>query len=170
MAVKYIEKHSVPYPPFFIFVDFMGKLSRTKNNPSFIYEPQTSEHVRKDFSSNNQHEKFGISALKTQFVGMSLEKPSSDPTTKCPVHNLNYALNKCKASRFKSLEARQILFKENRISFAVAHLQHSSAVIVKCLLSVRMWKRQAPDRPSPRFQTINRDTMLYPAFRDRSLS
>lgn len=49
MAFKYIEEHSVPYQSFSIFVDFIRKLSMTKIIPSFIYEPQTSEHVRKDF-------------------------------------------------------------------------------------------------------------------------
>lgn len=36
------------------------------------------------FSSNKQNEKTGISALKTQFVGMSLVKPSSDPHPNVP--------------------------------------------------------------------------------------
>lgn len=136
VAVKYIEEHRVPYPPFSIFVDFIRKLSRTKNNPSFIYDPQPSEHVRKDFSSNRLNDKTGISALKTNFVGMSLEKPSSDPTTKCPLHHSNHALNKCKAFRFKPLEARKKLLKENGICFrccaSTSHIRRDCKVPIKC--------------------------------------
>jgi hypothetical protein len=80
VAVKYIEKNPVPYPPFSEFVDFIRKLSRTKNNPSFIYDPQPSEHVRKDFSSNKPNEETGVSALKINVVGTSSEMSLPDPT------------------------------------------------------------------------------------------
>lgn len=55
--------------------------------------------------------------MKTEFIGMSLEQPSSDPTMKCPLHHSNHALNKCKAFCIKSLEARKKFLKENGIYF-----------------------------------------------------
>jgi hypothetical protein len=131
VAAKYMKDHSVSFPPFTVFADFIREQSRTKNNPSFAYLTESK-------SGNQQHSKpvrernLHVSSRKTELSQSSEEKADR----KCPLHNSFHSLNKCKSFAQKSLDERQKFLKDNNICFRCCgsrlHKQRDCTTPIKC--------------------------------------
>lgn len=107
-AVKYIKEHRIAYPPFTYFSEFLRDQSRIRNNPGFLYETTS---VKKD-SVSNHNQRNSVVVKKTSYDTRN-ENQNATPTTddnsvlrKCPLHNSDHPLNKCRTLRSKTIQGR----------------------------------------------------------------
>lgn len=105
-ADKYKCANDCSYPPFDIFANFLHNIARLKNDPSFMYEVNTTQSS-KTFTSKN------VSTSRSTVV--KVEKTDISPT--CPVHGTNHSLNMCRSFRKKSINERKDFIKKNNICF-----------------------------------------------------
>ncbi|XP_061170421.1 uncharacterized protein LOC133179742 [Saccostrea echinata] len=144
-AIKYIEKNGVLYPPFTFFAEFVRKLSSTKNNPSFKYDPVTSGMCQKENKFTRDSGRVPrVTILKTEMSpaskGLNKETKSglkkADESSRCQLHNANHPLNKCRSFRNKSLEERRKFLKEKGICFrccsSTTHIRRNCKETVSC--------------------------------------
>jgi len=130
-AASYKKQHSVTFPPFSIFAEFIREISKVRNDPGFAYEqsvPYRKEHMpQKPFVA-----KSSISVKKTE-VSQAEEVSRNDL---CPVHNSTRSLNQCRGFRAKPLQQRKKFLSENGICYRCCdsnkHLRRTCTQPVKC--------------------------------------
>ncbi|XP_062583176.1 uncharacterized protein LOC134244932 [Saccostrea cucullata] len=136
-AIRYMQEHHTVYPPFSHFAEFLRQQSRIRNNPSFLYE---TSFVRKDTNMSNYYHKNSVVVKKTN---THHEAQNTAPSTedismfqKCPIHNTDHLLNKCRAFRLKSIQERMKFLKEKKICFrccaSTTHIKKDCKEIVSC--------------------------------------
>ncbi|XP_077127869.1 uncharacterized protein LOC143783349 [Ranitomeya variabilis] len=118
----YKYKHSVPFPPFSVVVDFIHQQVRIRNDPSFDFAMpyatpsppanprRTSVAVHKTYVSSpgSNYRSAGCSQSETKV---------QDPDKQCPLHQKPHPLLKCRAFRGKSMPDRRSFLKENGICY-----------------------------------------------------
>ena len=128
-ALKYMKEHEVTFPPFSVFAAFVREQSRNRNNPSFAY--QSDKKVDNPPPKRFRERNITVAAHKTD-----ISKSEHERSKKCPLHNTNHSLNKCKGFRMKSLEERRKILKEKNICFrcceTTSHKQRDCNETVKC--------------------------------------
>ncbi|XP_050419539.1 uncharacterized protein LOC126832715 [Patella vulgata] len=130
-AVSYLKNHmSVVYPPFSHFAEFLREQSRIRNNPSFSYEvPQFKKEPKYVEKSN-----FLVKKTDTEEV----QKPPSslNNTSKCPLHQTDHSLNRCRAFRRKPMQERLKFLKDNKVCFrccdSISHVQRECKKTIHC--------------------------------------
>ncbi|XP_062594010.1 uncharacterized protein LOC134255492 [Saccostrea cucullata] len=130
-ASRYKEQHNLAFPPFHIFSQFLEKMARVKNDPSFAYEdtrpcklkPQTSSH--------------SVFVKKVDVpVSNSVSETKTSAVTICPLHKTNHSLNKCNQFREKSLQERLNFLRSRGLCFKCcgqrSHLAQDCRSTVMC--------------------------------------
>jgi hypothetical protein len=122
-ASEYKIRHSVPYPPFSFFVEFLNLQCRMKNDPSFVYEMTTSIAT-----PQAQKRSLGVRVNKLNVdTNQSTYTPSRQAKFKCPLHNSNsHMLASCRDFKRKSYIDRKKLLKDNFLCFKCLDDFHGS--------------------------------------------
>ncbi|XP_071085479.1 uncharacterized protein [Haliotis cracherodii] len=135
-AFRYKERHSVSFPPFAIFVEFVQESSKVRNDPSFVYESGQSVSLQKEKPYLTQKTiKPAISSRKTE-VQQSQKENSTEEVVLCPLHKTKHSLNECKAFREKPIEERKEFIKRHRLCYrccmATTHIARMCKQPGKC--------------------------------------
>ncbi|XP_071100525.1 uncharacterized protein [Haliotis cracherodii] len=135
-AFRYKERHSVSFPPFAIFVEFVQESSKVRNDPSFVYESGQSVSLQKEKPYLTQKTiKPAISSRKTE-VQQSQKENSTEEVALCPLHKTKHSLNECKAFREKTIEERKEFIKRHRLCYrccmATTHIARMCKQPGKC--------------------------------------
>ena len=136
---RYKRDHSVSFPPFSVFVDFIRNEAKARTDPSFNLFTQVPAEKKNKWE---RPMKAPVYVHKTQVS--SVDKPESrvgnkpaDPSKHCPLHGKPHPLTKCRGFREKSLEERKQLLKEHYICFhccsSTEHLARNCSADVKCM-------------------------------------
>ncbi|XP_033753059.1 uncharacterized protein LOC117336558 [Pecten maximus] len=134
-AVKFKRRSGVSYPPFSVFADFMRNIARVKNDPSFLYENNTTNTSFKTKKEGDLHKRSDtfVSSRKT---GLDPVVPQKVDTQLCPVHKTNHTLNKCRAFRQKAVSERKEFLLANGLCFKccgpTSHLAKNCREVVSC--------------------------------------
>ena len=134
-ACKYKMQHSVPYPPFDVFRDFVKENATMLNDPSLS---STWKQPRPRPNLVKQERRGMVTVRKTETVHLD-EKPkavSSTPVSdKCPIHkDLQHTLNQCKSFRRKPIQVRKKFLRDNKICSKCCefHASGSCEKSIKC--------------------------------------
>ncbi|XP_061891197.1 uncharacterized protein LOC133641474 isoform X1 [Entelurus aequoreus] len=141
VGTNYKLQHNVTFPPFYVFVDFIGKQAIIRNDPGFKFAGQidTSKADRVQWKQIQNRE---VSVHKIDF--QSTAPPindkqyfeADDPEKQCPIHKKPHMLHKCRAFRAMPLEQRKEVLKENGICFkcctSTQHIAKNCKCITKC--------------------------------------
>ncbi|VDI00113.1 Hypothetical predicted protein [Mytilus galloprovincialis] len=110
-AVTYKRIHSVLYPPFTYFCDFINDMASTINDPGFIFESDTY------VAPKNEDKPFKTRqfAVKKTNVSQDKHEPHANENSKmrCAIHNSDHLLDECRAFRHMSIVDRRALLKKN---------------------------------------------------------
>lgn len=129
-ASKYKLTYSVSFPPFSYFVNFIRRMSKVKNDPSFVYEcfQTTGDKRDKRVTSN-------VLSRKTD-VGFTTQNASEDIMKRCPIHKADHTLNECRTFKAKSYAERKKYLKSQHICFRCCcsnkHSYRDCKVDIKC--------------------------------------
>lgn len=125
-AVNFKKKHSVSFPPFSVFVEFVRDISRVKNDPSFQYETNSYAATEKVIH-------------RTKNINIATKKTfgeTNKDTVECPIHHVKHSLNQCRTFRAKPLEERRAFVKDNNICFkcceTTSHIRRLCKRDIKC--------------------------------------
>ncbi|XP_052063923.1 uncharacterized protein LOC127703909 [Mytilus californianus] len=114
-AVTYKRIHSVLYPPFTYFCDFINDMASTINDPRFIFESDTY------VAPKNEDKPFKTRqfAVKKTNVSQDKHEPHANENSKmrCAIHNSDHLLDECRAFRHMSIVDRRALLKKNGLCF-----------------------------------------------------
>ena len=130
-ASNYKKRHSVAFPPFYVFCPFVRDMSKIRNDPSLHYDVSNRDFTGR--SDSHFQRKQPISSRKTEVVS---QKANSFQQVKCPLHKTNHSLNNCRAFRQKSIEERRKRLREKGYCFkccdSVEHRSKDCIAVTKC--------------------------------------
>lgn len=135
VGTQYKESHSVSFPPFSVFVQFVQQQAKMRNDPSFA---TSSCNAQASTRSEKYNRKATVSVHKTDVAEKSgfAAKKIEEPDRQCPIHKKPHPLKKCKTFRDKPIEERQAFLKEHRICYrccgSVQHIAKDCKAAVKC--------------------------------------
>ena len=126
-ASSYKRTHSVPYPPFHIFVKFIDGISKIRNDPSFVYE---SYDVR---NKKDVGQCFKVLSRKTEVKDSS---PKHLKQIQCPIHKTSHSLRQCRTFKTMSIQERRDLLKKSGFCFKCCvtseHMSRDCKEKLKC--------------------------------------
>ena len=126
-ASSYKRTHSVPYPPFHIFVKFIDGISKIRNDPSFVYE---SYDVR---NKKDVGQSFKVLSRKTEVKDSS---PKHLKQIQCPIHKTSHSLRQCRTFKTMSIQERRDLLKKSGFCFKCCvtseHMSRDCKEKLKC--------------------------------------
>jgi hypothetical protein len=97
-AVRYIKDHDVTNPPVSHFEEFLIDQSRTRKNPSFVYEISSVGLKKENTPSRNPDRNLvhsrNTDEKDTESEGANDSKVKTE-SNRCPLNNTNHSLNKC---------------------------------------------------------------------------
>ncbi|XP_063404237.1 uncharacterized protein LOC134687709 [Mytilus trossulus] len=139
-ATRYKTQNHMVYPPFTVFTQFLQKIAKMKNDPSFFFEDCREAKVQNTTNTTNNcygNTRNQISCARTE---TSLSKPFTDKVKSsdsvCPVHGTNHLLNECRGFRMKPISERWEFLKKNGICFRCCgpkrHLRRDCKEFLKC--------------------------------------
>ncbi|KAL0168120.1 hypothetical protein M9458_036342, partial [Cirrhinus mrigala] len=132
------QEHDIPFPPFSVFVDFIHRQAKARNDPSFTISPTTA---KKDKPKNYPgYTNQPVSVHKMQVAESSnTSEPkvdAADPSRYCPIHKKPHPLGKCRSFRDKLLPDRKQYLKDNSICFrccaSTAHIAKNCNTVITC--------------------------------------
>ncbi|CAL9684350.1 unnamed protein product [Knipowitschia caucasica] len=136
---KYKEDYCVPFPPFSVFVAFIRKEAKMRNDPSFRHYVQPPPATMKMSRYHERHDKREpISVIRTEVVSTEPKTTQiniEDPNKECPIHKKPHALKKCRAFRDMPLEERKAYLKKNMICFRCCGSTNHQAKACKAEIS-----------------------------------
>ncbi|KAJ8031579.1 hypothetical protein HOLleu_24812 [Holothuria leucospilota] len=142
MGYKYKEKHSVLFPPFKVFVEFVQDQARIQNDPSFTLADAKATNIRVP-------QKPAVTVRKT---GVK----DGAKALNCPIHNAAHELQECRGFQEKTLEERTSFVKSNRLCFKclqTGHMARNCKSEVKCETCgkghVTIMHRTPPNQETP---------------------
>ncbi|XP_070409592.1 uncharacterized protein [Nothobranchius furzeri] len=142
VGTQYKETHSVSFPPFPVFTQFVQRQAKMRNDPSFAtskantHVPSPTEKLRAD------NRKPTVSAHKMVITAEPDQhylspKKMEEPDRQCPIHKKPHPLKKCKLFRDKPIEERRAYLKEHNICYrccgSVQHIAKNCKTVVKCI-------------------------------------
>ncbi|XP_056017478.1 uncharacterized protein LOC130053872 [Ostrea edulis] len=127
-ASRYKEENDTAYPPFHVFVTFLEKMARRKNDPSFAFEDSyKSKQVKSEYGTRP----ISVSVKK---VDIPTEQEVKGPL--CPLHKTSHSLNKCFQFRQKPIQERKEFLSSKGLCFKCCghkpHLAKHCRSTVKC--------------------------------------
>lgn len=149
-AAMYKRIHSVLFPPFTYFCDFVHDMAEVFNDPSFDFDINTNTYSHGPPVRNTR-----VSVAKTT-VGST--NGTEDDRVLCIIHKTNHTLDECRVFRHKPFEERKTLLKQNGICFrccAAKHLRRNCHAKIRCSECGEMTHATAMHifRTSPAFET-----------------
>jgi hypothetical protein len=90
-ASRYKRDHSVPFPPFSMFLTFVKDITKMMNDPCFLHEKRETQTTNTPRQSSKPV--------------LRIAKTVTDSSTYqvCPLHNTGHSLNQCKTFRQKPI-------------------------------------------------------------------
>ncbi|XP_040209626.1 uncharacterized protein LOC120940698 [Rana temporaria] len=141
---KYKYEHHVSFPPFSYFAEFVRKVAKSKNDPSFFYPDTTTTPLTtsRGIATNSKFKdlKYPIAVRKTEVASNVLATgiKASNLNQQCPIHNAPHSLSKCRAFKDKPIEERKSFLKEHNICFKCCassdHLARDCKITIRCSL------------------------------------
>ncbi|XP_040208534.1 uncharacterized protein LOC120940042 [Rana temporaria] len=141
---KYKYEHHVSFPPFSYFAEFVRKVAKSKNDPSFFYPDTTTTPLTtsRGIATNSKFKdlKYPIAVRKTEVASTVLATgiKASNLNQQCPIHNAPHSLSKCRAFKDKPIEERKSFLKEHNICFKCCassdHLARDCKITIRCSL------------------------------------
>ena len=132
-ANMYKQTHKVLFPPFGKFVNFIGEMSRIRNDPGLVIEPSWRNQPRKERET--------VHVKKVQ-----LDTPKQDtvsdrklPWENCIFHNHNkHSTNRCRVFRKLTMDKSISLLKEKNICFRCcetsSHFSRKCKADIQCVV------------------------------------
>ncbi|XP_071123362.1 uncharacterized protein [Mytilus edulis] len=113
-ATRYKAKYDVAFLPFTEFSAYIREISKTKNDPGFIFVSKATPNTKGAAPRSTPYPRTKVGAHKT-----AVEQQSGDASKQglCILHNTKHSLNECRAFRAKSIEERKGLLKENNVCY-----------------------------------------------------
>ncbi|XP_061136930.1 uncharacterized protein LOC133155543 [Syngnathus typhle] len=156
VGTNYKLQHRVSFPPFDVFVDFVEKQARIRNDPGFKF----TAHLDTSKAGETQRKPIfydAVSVHKTDVLSSPTPaKPRfeiDDPETQCPIQKKPHPLKKCRSFRKKPLEQRKTLLKDNAVCLKCTSTQHNAKncqFIAKCETDKHI--SAIPPEPAPGIQ------------------
>ncbi|XP_071833874.1 uncharacterized protein [Apostichopus japonicus] len=150
---QYKERHSVSFPPFEVFVQFVQEQARVQNDPSFMLADAKA-------ANNRMLQK---SAVTVRMTGVKDKAKAPN----CPIHNSAHELQDCRSFQEKSHEEKTLFVKDNRLCFKCLRPDHFSRNCksqVKCETCskghITIMHRPVPNRESPTASVTPRCTKV----------
>ncbi|CAC5372300.1 unnamed protein product [Mytilus coruscus] len=132
-ASRYKTQHSVMYPPFSTFVEFLHSMAVRMNDPSLKIQQSDSGRDKKVERKYAGKRTPGQTVLKTS---IERQNTSANLNLKCLIHeNGKHCLADCKVFVEKPLEERREIVKKNGICFKCLngkHLAKDCKANIKC--------------------------------------
>ena len=138
----YKERLHVPFPPFEVFVDFVSRQARIRNDPSFGLLSHSDVPYRTERVPEKPNRQRVISVNKTELSSTNFNDPTQhqrlpkDPGRQCPLHKKPHPLAECRALREMPLEKRQAYLKQSSICFrccaSTGHMARSCKLTLQC--------------------------------------
>lgn len=154
-------RSGTPYPAFPLFVAFLEKITRIKNDPSLQFDTAQDANRCKQlraFPGRTQGRKNSptVSAFKTQVrvqnSGVYYDDSIPAPDC-CPIHEKSkHSLNKCRSFRLRPLDERRTFIKENGHCFRCCGPRKH--IRTKCRETVLFSVCKATDHPSALHQYL----------------
>lgn len=123
-ATNYKLRNGLPYPKFPVFVAFLEKIARIKNDPSQQFDTEHDSNKgeqQKVYPAKLQSRRSNskVTAFKTQVQNSgTLQKDRVSTRDRCPIHeNSKHTLNKCRSFRSRPIDQRKTFMKENGYCF-----------------------------------------------------
>ena len=113
-ASTYKRNHSVLFPPFTFFCDFIHDMAELINDPSFDFDTGTSSFEPRN-RGPSQAQRITTSKLTVSDEGKVL---------KCIIHNADHSLDSCRVFRHKTLYQRRALLREHGICYRCCAYKH----------------------------------------------
>ncbi|XP_071158970.1 uncharacterized protein [Mytilus edulis] len=127
-ASNYKKKHSVPYPPFSFFINFIRDMCQIRNDPAFSYSNSSTSSNTKRSSNPVLTRKVEVSAQSNTRV--------HDSNNRCPIHKAGHTLSECRGFQKRPFQDRQRFLREKKICFRCCqsndHISRNCNVNVKC--------------------------------------
>lgn len=126
-ANRYKEANKVTFPPFSLFVSFIQRTARIRNDPGFVFDNNNSTRQDSDTRTFRRpvSPKAHISTRKTEVK-----------SEVCPIHGTNHTLNMCRQFRSKPLTERRNYIRDNGYCFKCCgqkkHLGKTCKETVRC--------------------------------------
>ena len=134
-ALKYKRTHSVTFPPFAFFVEFIREMSTNMNDPGFVFD--SGKQIKEDKVTSHPlkgNYKMALAAKKTDVLQQP--KHNIERNTTCPLHKTPHSLNECRGFKLKPTEERKQFLMDNRICFKCCesdeHVYRTCKESVKC--------------------------------------
>ncbi|KAL7853440.1 hypothetical protein AOLI_G00202840 [Acnodon oligacanthus] len=139
------EDHNVTFPPFSVFVEFVKRQAKARNDPNFattfnttlLHANHTSSY-RKGKSTDNYNQKLSVTVHKTDVSseGSKTKEAGEDIKRQCPIDHKPHPLKRCRGFRTTLLEDRKKLLKDNNICYrclaSTSHQANDCTVTIKC--------------------------------------
>lgn len=131
------KTHSVTFPSFWVFTEFISEQAKVKNDPSFMYN-NSQFHTEKPALNRRP-----VIATKITDIDKEIKEPVTAKYTpeasefpRCPIHKTKHSLNDCRTFKSKSLEERKAFLKNNNLCFrccmSTAHIARNCDKWIKC--------------------------------------
>ncbi|XP_026010486.1 uncharacterized protein LOC113013640 [Astatotilapia calliptera] len=142
VGTQYKETHSVSFPPFSVFTQFVQRQAKMRNDPSFAMSKANTHVPSPTEKLRSYSRKPTVSAHKMDITAESDQnnlspKKMEEPDRQCPIHKKPHPLKKCKLFRDKTIEERQAYLKEHHICYrccgSVQHIAKNCKAVVKCI-------------------------------------
>lgn len=142
---KIKEDQNVSFPPFSVFVEFVKRQAKARNDPSFATTFNTTlsngnfiSSYRKGKPIGNYNQKPSVTVHKTDISseGSKAKEADEDIKRRCPIHHKPHPLKRCRGFRIMLLEDRKKLLRDNNICYrclaSTSHQAKECTVTVKC--------------------------------------
>ena len=127
------------YPPFRVFVSFIKRIAKVRNDPAFQFA-----EIKSSTPTSNTKSRYGptignktrITTQKTQ-INDKKDSVVRDPVVqdcRCPIHKANHRLSDCYTFKNKTWEEKQAFLRDKGICFKC--LSSNEHVSAGCPLSV----------------------------------
>ena len=140
-ASNFNKVHSVTYPRFWVFTEFIREQAKIRNDPGFMYSTSFTS-TEKTASPRNRptvaSKKTDLRKETDQTVH-NVDKPSitnSYDPSRCPIYKTKHTLNDCRVFMNKSFDEKRKCLKDNHLCFkccmSVTHIARNCRNRISC--------------------------------------
>lgn len=142
-ASKYKKRHTVSFPPFTEFCDFIREQSTMMNDPGLVCTPASVSRLdttnNTSYNKQNSHKPAGtkqISSVTVRKTQIDNTSANTSSTPLCPIHETKHSLNDCRGFRKKTITQRKQFLRENNLCFRCcetsAHIYKNCTAKLQC--------------------------------------
>ena len=129
-ASNFNKVHSVTYPRFWVFTEFIQEQAKIRNDPGFRYSTSFTSTEKTACPRNRPtvaSKKTGLRKETDQTVH-NVDKASitnSYDSSRCPIHKTKHTLNDCRVFMNKSFDEKKKMFERQPFMFQMLHVSYS---------------------------------------------